>query len=275
MMNLKTLSTVKRGTGGEVRICEDTAGKNKNRYTVIALSDHDKAHDVIAAYEAASYIEEPTYLDMYSEDGDFLIIYPYVPERRIDKFYMGGVLSLRKCEEICVNLIVACMTSNMPWSLLYLVLTQREIQLSQDGQVSLSYAIDMSDFDIQKGEAECVLECAKILIELLAPKADRRANSYILLTKKVEKATYYHFTELYKDLKAAMQPIRKGGIFLRLKVWFERNKDTLFRIILRISIVLALFVIITFLTNLIFGDVPWLRIFIRSFERIGLESLTQ
>ena len=275
MMQLKTLSVVKSGKSGEILICEDTAGKNKLQYTVLTLEDHEKVHGILSAYANASYIESPTYYDMYSDGGRYVIVYPYVHERPLNQFYRGDVLSLSECEEICLNLIVSCMTSNLPWQLLYLVLKQRQIHLSVDRQVSLGYCIDLSEFKESVTETECVQQCAKILLEILEPKADRKANSYILLKKKTERSTYFHFTELYKDVRAAMTPKRGGGIFLRIKLWAARNKDTIFRILFRVSIVLAIFVIITFLTNLIFGDVPWLRLFIRSFERIGLESLTQ
>ncbi len=275
MMRLKTLSVVKAGKSGEILICEDVASKNKTQYTVLAVDDHDIVHGVVSAYAKADYIEHPTYVDMYSDAGRYYIVYPLVPQRPLVSFYRGDVLSLRECEEVCVNLIIACMTSNLPWQLLYLLLKQRQINLSEDRQVSLGYGIDLSEFDEAIKETECVQVCARILLEILAPKANARANSYILLQKKTERNTYYHFTELYKDVKAAMVPKRGGGIFLRLKLWLARNKDTIFRILFRVSIVLAIFVIVTFLTNLIFGDVPWLRLFIRSFERIGLESLTQ
>ena len=147
--------------------------------------------------------------------------------------------------------------------------------MASDRSISLRYCVDLSEVDETIGEMECVRECAKILLDILSSKADRRANSYILLQKKTDRNTYFHFTELYKDVRAAMTPKRGGGILLRIRLWALRNKDTIFRVLFRVSIVLAIFVVLTFLTNLIFGDVPWLRLFIRSFERIGLESLTQ
>lgn len=276
MMQLKTLYTVKRSSTGEVQICEDLGSRNKVKYTVWVIKNHSKVKSILSEYsKATSYIEKPTYIDMFSDQGNFFIVFPYVPERQLMMFYMGKVLSLRECEEICVNLIIACMTSNLPWSVLYQVLVQREIQLSRDGNIALSYCVDLEDYDETVDESKCVVECARLLIELLENKADKKANSYILLMKKVEKNTYYHFTDLYKDVKAAMTPLRKGGILIRIRLFFVRNKDEIFAALFRISIVLAIFVLLTFLTNLILGDVPWLRIFIKTFEHIGLEDLRQ
>lgn len=274
-MQFRTIQTVKISTANETRICENLRDSARGRNTVLVVSDHEIMHRFIEIYDNAVYLQEKPEIRMYTEEGRFFIVFPYVPERSLMDFYMGETMPLRECEEICVNLIIACMTSNLPWPVLYLILKQRELHLAKDNAVYLSYRIDLLELSEEIGEAECVVECAKLLIELLQRNPSRRANSYILLQKKTEKQSYEYFRDLYRDLEVAMEPAYHGGIFLRLKLWYMRNKDTLFRLLLRVSIVLAIFVILTFLTNLIFGDVPWLRLFIRSFERIGKESLLQ
>ena len=270
----KTVQKIKKSAANEVTICEDSSGKG-NLYTVLSVADHYVMRRFIEVYDKADYLEENTVIKMFSDDGRFFIVYPYVKERALESFYMGGAMSLRECEEVCVNLIIACMTSNLPWPVLYLVLKQREIQMARDGSISLSYRIDLTELNPDIGERECAIECAKILIWMLEPKSRRKANSYVLLKKKTEKSSYHSFKDLYKDVEIAAEPERKNGILATLKAWFNRNKQILFRILLWTSLILAVFVLITFLTNLIFGDVPWLRLFIRSFEKIGTESLLQ
>lgn len=276
-MRLRTIQTISKSDVNEIRVCENIAGGIRELYTVLVVDEHEAMHRFIEIYNRATYLQETPQIRMYTEEGRFFIAYPYMAQRPLMDFYMGNALSLRECEEICVNLIIACMTSNLPWPILYLILKQRRFHLAKDGSVYLSYEIDLTELSEEIGEPECTVECAKLLIDLLEPKAVnvRRANSYVLLKRKTEKQTYEYFRDLYKDIRVAMTPIRKGGLFLRLKVWFLRNKDTIFHILLRISLVLAIFVILTFLTNLIFGDVPWLRLFARGFEKIGLESLLQ
>ena len=271
----KTVQKIKKSPANEVLVCEDLTREKGSLCTVLAVADHYVMRRFIEVYDSADYIEENTVKDMFSDDGRFFIVYPYVKERPLEKFYMGGAMSLRECEDVCVNLIIACMTGNLPWPVLYLILKQREIQMARDGSVSLSYRIDLTELDSGIGEKECAIECAKVLIWMLEPKARRKANSYVLLKKKTEKNSYHSFKDLYKDVEIAAEPPGKNNIIASLKAWFNRNKQTLFRILLWTSVILALFVIITFLTNLIFGDVPWLRLFIRSFEKIGLESLLQ
>ena len=271
----KIIQTVKIGTAGETYVCEDLHDSARGRYTLLAINDHEVMHRFVELYNRDKRDGENTVISMFSEEGRFFVVYPYIPERRLFDFYMGETLSLREKEEICINLIIACMTSDLPWPLLYLVLKQGEIQLARNRSVSLSYKIDLSDLDDQKTEGDCATECAKILLQLLAPSGRRKPNSYLLLSKRTEKKSYQTFRDLYKDTTIAAEPERKRGIFGRIKAWFSRNKDDIFRVLLWVSAILFLFVVITFITNLIFGDVPWLRLFIRSFEKIGLESLLQ
>lgn len=274
-MQLIPVQTVKRSAVNDTLICEDWRNTTRSRYTVLKIHDHEVLHRFIEIYDNADYLQDEPNVRMYADKGEFFAVYPYVPERPLMDFYMGEAMSLRECEEICVNLIIACMTCNLPWPVLYLLLKQREIHLAKDSAVYFSYRFDLTELSDEIGESECVVECARLLLELLRQNPVRRANSYILLQKRTEKQSYDYFKDLYKDLEMAMEPVYRGGILTRIRLWYLRNKDVLFRVLLRVSIVLAVFVILTFLTNLIFGDVPWLRLFIRSFEKIGRESLLQ
>lgn len=271
----RLLGRVKRTEAGEVMICTDTRDSAGGKCTVLAVDDHRIMHRFIDIYDSREDIPKESLPIILSEEGRSFVVYPYVQERPISEFYMGGAMTLKECEEVCVNLIISCMTSNLPWPLLYLVLRQKEIQMSKDRNVYLSYKLDLTELDDTVGESECAVECAKILLELLEPKASSKAKSYLLLKKKTEKYSYGSFKELYKDVEIAAEPAKKHGIIAIFKAWLNRNKGGFFRILLWVSIILGVFVIVTFLTNLIFGDVPWLRLFIRSFEKIGLESLLQ
>ena len=276
-MRLKTVRLILRNDVNEIQVCENLNDSARARYVVIVVKDHDILKRFIELNEQAEEVQEKVLIDCFSCEGQYLIVYPYKNERPLERFYVGTSMKLAQSEEVCINLIIACMTSNLPWQVLYLVLTQQQVHIARDNSVYLSYAVDLAKLDPAVGERDCVVECARILLAILTPKVGRgrKANSYVLLTKKIGKRAYDRFRDLYKDLELAAVQEKKRGLRLRIRVWFENNRDTLFRVILVISIALAIFVVLTFLTNLIFGDVPWLRLFIRSFEKIGLESLLQ
>ena len=205
----KTVQKIKKSAANEVLVCEDIYDEKGNLHTVLSVADHYVMRRFIEVYDQADYIEENTVADMFSDDGKFFIVYPYVRERELEKFYMGGAMTLRECEDVCVNLIIACMTSNLPWPVLYLILKQREIQMARDGSVTLSYRIDLTELDPAGGASDCAIECAKILLWMLEPKSRSKANSYVLLKKKSEKSSYSSFKDLYKDVEIAADPERR------------------------------------------------------------------
>ena len=107
-LRYKTLHRVKRSSVNEVTICEDIESGTGESVTVLVIEDHYTMRRFIEVYDKADYIEQNTVLNMFSDDGKFFIVYPYVQERALEDFYMGDALSLHECEDICVNLIIAC-----------------------------------------------------------------------------------------------------------------------------------------------------------------------
>ena len=274
-MRLHTVRKVAETASCDILVCENEDDPGLGYLTVIDVKDHKVIQRFLSIYEKANVPQEERNMIYFSAEGKNRVVYPFVRERPLKDFYMGRVLSVEECEEICRNLIMACMTCGLPAPVLYLVLTQGQVHLSADFSVYLSYMIDLTEIDESIGEADCVRVCAEILRDILEVKEKDKAQSYALLQKKTRRASYLTFTELYKDVEIAGVRRRKRNIFALLRYWFEDNKDRLFKVLIVVVTLLLIFTIVTLLTNAIFGDVPWLRLFIRSFEKIGLESLLQ
>lgn len=273
-MNLISVRLVLRNEVNEVHVCRNLINNSTGLYTVICVKDHRYVKDFLTVCEQMKS-DENFFIDCFSDGDNQIIVFPYVKERLLKDFYRPDILSLSECEDICINTIIACMSSSLPWPILYLALSQGQLHLSRDGSVYLGYLLDLKGLDVSCGEKECTVQCAALLLDLLRPKAGRQANSLKLLEKKVAKESYIRFVELYKDIRISAVPKDKTGILESIRRWFVRNKDALFRLLLWISIVLAVFVVLSFISQLVFGEVPWLRLFINSFDKIGTESLRQ
>ena len=275
-MELSEIQLISENESGRVVVCEDLASAERTNYTVYVTSDHEIIARMHRAYNDAKNLSPETTLSYDSDGGMYLIIYPYVPSRPLLRFYMGKSMPVDQCEEVIKNYIVMCLTAELPWSVLYLAVTQEQVDIARDGSVYLSYAMDLSEVNEEITEKDCVGAVVTDLLTMMAQKEDNvRWDLRTLLEMRSKRAHFYRFTDLYRDVEIASNKKRKAGFFRRLALWFSENKDRLFRILLTISIILVVFTIVTFLTNALFGDVPWLRFFIRSFERIGTESLVQ
>ena len=248
-MQLVSIRLVLRNEINEVHVCRNLIDKSGGLYTVVYVKDHSYVRRFLTVCEQTEKNSD-FFVDCFSDGENQVIVFPYVKERSLKDFYRPDMLTLSECEDICINTIIACMSSNLPWPIL-------------------------KDLDINATEKDCTVRCATILLDLLRPKEGRQANSLKLLEKKVGKASYTRFVELYKDIRISAVPKEKVGFIRRFLRRIFRNKDGLFKLLLWISVILALFVVLSFLSQLIFGDVPWLRLFINSFDKIGTESLLQ
>ena len=165
------------------------------------------------------------------------------------------------------------MGSKLPYPLLYLVLEQRQIHLLKDGSIVLGYAMDLSGLDEKCGEEKCAMQCAVLVRDMLKDKAVSKSISYQLLMKKIPKQRYQTIREVYKDVRLSMTQGKKRGLAKRFRDWLFRNQPVLFRILLYISVILLILTLIMFFSNIIWGDIPFLRIFFNSFREIGTESM--
>jgi hypothetical protein len=188
---------------------------------------------------------------------------------------VGEALTLSEIEEIGTNFLLTCMTASLPYPVLYLILEQGQINISKDGGIYLSYAIDLKDLDLRKTERDCTVKCAQILREMLSTKADEKNISYELISRKSDNNSYSNFTELYRDLRIAAMPVEKRGILVRIKSFFVRNADTIFGILFWVCLILGIIALVMLLSHVVWGNVPIIRWFINTFKTIGTESLLQ
>ncbi len=272
------LSVVKVSLKNEINdvyVCRDIRSSAKTLYTVIAVHDHTIVKQILNMLQETAYSKSDRIIDTFTSEGDFVMVFPYQQERLLDKFYMGKSYPITRCEDIAMNMLIACIGSHLPWSLLYLVLEQRRVNIASDDEIFLGYEIELADFDPDIGERNCVYSCAKIILDILEPQSSDKTISYQLLSRKVANSSYSRFSELYRDIRIAAVPKKKRGIIARLKNWFMRNRDRFFAILLRVSVVLAIIAILSLISQLIFGEVLWLAFLYNHFEIIGTENLAR
>ncbi len=274
-MRLEVISTVSLTSANDCYICKDLNSPGESLYTALVIKDHEIIRNVLEAFRKVGSNGSAALVDSFAYMGRHILIFPYRRERRLLDFYNGDVYKLSQCEEICINTIISCMTCGLPFQLLYLIIIQNQLNLSADNKVYMGFSIDLTDFDPEVTEKDCVVECAKILLKLLEPKASQKANSYVLLQKKSMNRSYYKFAELYRDITIAAVGEKKHGIIARIKAWFALYSNTIFGILFWICVILGLFALTILLSRLILGNGSWFRLLFNNFKHIGTESLLQ
>ena len=274
-MKLEAVRIVQQNEINDIIICRDINSAAKGLYTLLVIKDHRIARLYLDIFEYAAPGARDSYIESFSSGNSLCMVFEYKQERPLHTFYMGTAYSAEYCEKVCNNVLIACMASKLPYPLLYLVLSQKQLHLSEDSTVFIGYQLDLRELNAERNERDCVVKCAEILLELLRPIASQKHISYQLLGKKRIRKSYEHFAELYKDIQLTEVPKNRRGLMQKIKTWFNQRNSVLFKILLIICVILLIFMIASIVSQIIFGDVPWLRLLFNGFKFIGTESLLQ
>ncbi len=274
-MRLEAISTKSLTDASDCYICRDLNSPGDSLYTALVLKDHDLIRNVLEAFRKEEGYNDTSLIDSFAYMGKHILIFPYRRERNLFEFYVGDTYKLSQCEEICINAIISCMTSGLPFPLLYLILVQNQLNLTADNKIHLGFTIELNDFDPEITEKDCVVECARILLFLLEPKASQKANSYVLLQKKISNRSYSRFSELYRDITIAAVSGKKKGIIASIKAWFALYSNTIFGVLFWICVLLAIFALTILISRAVLGNGSWFRLLFNNFKQIGTETLLQ
>lgn len=274
-MELECIRTIFQGNVNDVYICRDCNVKGDIPYTLLVIKEHTIARKYLEIFEKAGKKAINSYIDRFSDKGYFCMLFEYKQERPMKDFYMGGSISLEESEEICISVILKCMESCLPYPILYMVLEQGQLHLAKDRSIYFSHYLNMERLDEKKTEKDCAHLCATILKELLKSKASSKGFAYRVLEKKIRRESYGCFVDLYRDLKLTATPKEEKGLGRKIKAFFGKYRDVLLRIFYFLCIIIILLALLSLVSQMIFGDIPWLRIIINGFKKIGTESLLQ
>lgn len=275
-MELEVVSEVFRGRLNDVAVCRDRLSPSGALYTLLVVRDRECSRTLLDVLENDRRCGEDIGLFRFSQNELMIFGVPFREERKFSAFAQGQAVSPVVAERICVNMVVACLTWRIPWPLLYLLLSQDCVQLTKDNTVYFTPLLDLSELDPACGEKQCVACCARLMLSLLSSvlgRRKKRLKSFELLRKKCGKNAYVSFPELYRDIKVTAMPERNLSPVQRLRSFWREHRDALFRLLLVLCVVLVVTALALLVCQVLFGDIPLLRLFQNTFDVIGTENL--
>lgn len=212
---------------------------------------------------------------IFSSDGNTCFSFPYEPSRPIERFYYKNTFSREDKNAVLRSVVVLCMTEKLPESLLYRLLSEKMIMLNKDKRVYFNYAIELDHINEGHTEAECVMKCASIIIDLLDTDDKQDKFSRELILRKYARNEYRRWVDLYRDIKLVTANLKRKSIKDEVRKAAENNKRLFVRILVTVCIVLVVITLLILLSQIITGRTPLFNLFTKSFETIGTESLLQ
>lgn len=270
---LKSVQQVWTGEVNEVQIVQDMMDQEGDYRILWVIKNHETAKCFLEMIEKRKLQSFDTFKTMFTQNEYFYVELPYTPPRPILEFYFGKAGKPEECEQVCRNLLTECMASDLPYPILYLVLKQNQIHIDRDDSVRFGYVLDLTYLDADISEQKCVMLCAKWMLRLLEPCRSEKTVSYRLLKYKIPKKGYETFLELYQDIKISGDSEEKVSLIQEVINRTKHYQDRIKIILCVCCIVFGCTALILFGSQILFGDIPFLRLFINTFRTIGTQSL--
>lgn len=270
-MVLEVVATLFSGKVNDVVVSRDNRSPVGAQYTLLVIRDHDYIKTLLRIWDSSPL--PPPYLFDFAQNDELIYGFNYKPERKFSTFARGQITSPILGESISTNLIMECLTTAFPPQILYLILTQDNVQITKDNSIYFSPVLDLSPLDPELTETACTVCCATMILDFLGGGTKKKLRSSELILKKCRSNSYSSFPELYRDIKLTALSDQKQGIKARLKGFWLRNKDRFFHLLLTLCVIAAVAALIMLISQFIFGDIPLLRLFKHCFDVIGTEHL--
>ena len=121
-MRLLPVSTKFVGPINDCYICRDLNSSGGILYTTIVIHDHNVVRRVLEMFKLSNRNGGEILVDEFAASDKHVLVFPYHNERPLFDFYEGESLTLSQCEDVCISTILACITSDLPYPILYLLL---------------------------------------------------------------------------------------------------------------------------------------------------------
>ncbi|MEG1764899.1 MAG: hypothetical protein RR147_06545 [Oscillospiraceae bacterium] len=270
-MVLEVVGTLLHADANDVLVASDLHSPEDAQYTLLVIRDSGCKKKLLSILEASE--GAPAYQFYFARNDELIYGFPYRAERRFSAFARGQMATPAIGEEICLNLIMECVSTELPPPILYLILTQDNINISKDNGIFFTPIINLAAMDETITERECTVCCARMILHLLEGRKKKELKSCELIRKKCRSNSYSAFSELYRDIRLTAIPAQKTGIRAKIKGFWQRNRDRFFHIFLWLCVLVAIVALIMLISQLVFGDIPMLRLFKDCFETIGTEHM--
>lgn len=276
-MELDVIWEILHGTANDVVVCRDLRSPTGIYYTVLVVHDRTCLRNLLQIFQQEGEETAKTpYIARFSQNEDMCLVFPYREDRKMSTFAQGQMLTLQDRETVSIHFMIECLSLQLPAPFLKLLLEQDCVQLARDNSVYVTYSLDLSEMDMRTGDAQCTMICAELILKLLegTGRKTHKLKSFRLIRKKLEKNAYKNLPELYRDVKLSALSTEKVGIKKKFAGFLLRNKDLMFHLLLVMCGILILIALAMMISQLIYNDIPWLRLFQTGFEVIGTETLT-
>lgn len=274
--HFKRIGEIISNQTNDVCVCQEIDHPAKQKRLLWIVKNRILARTLLEVFHETD--EAPLYLDTFSFKDNTVFVLPYEGERSLFRFLGTKLMKEKEQEQVWRRLVETCMACDAPYAILFQVLRQRRLQIQPNGEITLSYCLDLRNFELEKREADCATLCAEIILELMEMSRAKETPLKRALQKNCKEDGYTSFVELFQDVTSHSKSYKKNRRQNGFKRWIKslrEHKDKLEKVLFIVCVLLVTVAVILAVLQFKYGEIPLLRLFQDSFQTIGTERLIQ
>ncbi len=118
-------STILHTAVNDCYTAKPEGGNDGREFLLVVINDHDTVRSFMETEsKRVAAPEEGMLIETFTSGQSYVLVFPYRQERPLDRFFVGEAYTLERCENICTNLLLSCISCMLPYPYLYLILEQ-------------------------------------------------------------------------------------------------------------------------------------------------------
>lgn len=175
--------------------------------------------------------------DSFGIGGKYYVTAPFREARNIFNFIYSEEAGIDSVINICRNILVKIQEINLPYPILFIILKKGKINIDRNRDIYFTYDLDLSLLDKDMGEKSCAKEYGYIVEKLLDRSEYEEYAITTIIRGKNKRGGYISFQDISCDLENKELIKIKKVFFGRIKGFVTRNKNSIVKLIVILSII--------------------------------------
>lgn len=184
----------------DIAVCRDLLEQNGQKYLVITLKNPDLIYRTLPFFtELKQSTSFQDFRECFAQDGQFYMVFSYYDKPLLAEKYPSGSYALTERLEIGKSLLSRMVLQNMPPSLQYEALQQRNLLLDDALQVWFNYQLEEIPAYPSLTGARVQVELARIFRELMSREIATKVSEELLdFLDRLDAGTFEKYLDIYQ-----------------------------------------------------------------------------
>ena len=209
-MDLETVRTVLTNDVNQISVCSDEKRDAGVFYTLIAVKDAEIQRQLVQLIATTGlFLSNSDYLGSFTYQGALNLVFRFQPENRLANCEALYATSFAKRRELAVGLVAAAAATGITGAVGRLLLDERNVNLSPEGEIYFNYFLDFAQLDARDEQAAFFRDLATDAFDILSReysvRFDRQVDYYPselqVLYRKAQERGFGGFNQLLTFLK--------------------------------------------------------------------------